>query len=377
MDFGNAQTPTPVNGIITQNTTWTKANSPYNLIGNVFVNNGVKLTIEAGVIVNFNGYYLMVSGTLIARGTETDKIQLNLGYIIFREDSAAWNEQTASGSVIESTNLDAIKVQSASPKINKNSMYAYNVSSEAIDIEGGSPIITNNNITGPIIINGSPTISNNNITADSAALFNVGGSPLIENNNIIGTAGTVPDVNKYPWSIVAGVIMIDNGSPFLVNNTIDEKFHSSRMSIGCCGGSGVTLRNNTIYGEVYSEQIPFTIEGNVINGTLLMGSNGYNPDHPVDTQITVISNTIDSVEIDVGKATIQHNLILGDITLGTVVAVNAGPETTFTAVTALIQNNIINGTIYYQSSASSAVNYNNLLIQNNQKTIRLKYRCRC
>ena len=66
---------TDVSGVISSNTTWTKANSPFSVTGNVLVNSGVTLTIEAGVTVNFSGaYYLQVEGTLSAIGTAADSI---------------------------------------------------------------------------------------------------------------------------------------------------------------------------------------------------------------------------------------------------------------------------------------------------------------
>lgn len=63
------QASTDVIGIITSNTTWTKANSPYNLTGSILVSNGVELTILAGVTVNLNGYVIMVNDTLTAGGS--------------------------------------------------------------------------------------------------------------------------------------------------------------------------------------------------------------------------------------------------------------------------------------------------------------------
>ena len=68
---------TPVTGIITSDTTWTKADSPYNLTGDVLVSNGATLTIEPGVTVFFNSYFMDVNGTLSAKGNETEKIVMS------------------------------------------------------------------------------------------------------------------------------------------------------------------------------------------------------------------------------------------------------------------------------------------------------------
>ncbi len=68
----NAQTiikPGSVSG------TWTKKESPYLIKGDVQVPAGKTLTIKAGVVVKFDGPYMMnVQGSLIAEGIETDSI---------------------------------------------------------------------------------------------------------------------------------------------------------------------------------------------------------------------------------------------------------------------------------------------------------------
>ncbi|MCB0806624.1 MAG: right-handed parallel beta-helix repeat-containing protein [Bacteroidales bacterium] len=64
--FGYAMS-TDVSGVISVNTTWNLAGSPYVVTGDITVNNGVTLTIDANVVVKFNSSRkLIVLGTLNA-----------------------------------------------------------------------------------------------------------------------------------------------------------------------------------------------------------------------------------------------------------------------------------------------------------------------
>ena len=81
LNTGNTSQPferpdsTRANIIISSDTSWTLANSPYDLTGNVLIQNGATLTIKPGVTVRFgDGNYIQVEGRLVANGTKDNRI---------------------------------------------------------------------------------------------------------------------------------------------------------------------------------------------------------------------------------------------------------------------------------------------------------------
>ena len=69
------QSQTNVSGALSSDTTWSLSNSPYTVTGNVLVLDEVTLTIEAGVVIKLqNNVGIVVNGTLIANGNETNRI---------------------------------------------------------------------------------------------------------------------------------------------------------------------------------------------------------------------------------------------------------------------------------------------------------------
>ena len=69
---------TNVSSNVTTNTEWTVAGSPYVITAAISVNSGVTLTVDPGVVVEFENWnylgYLTVNGTLLAAGTSASPI---------------------------------------------------------------------------------------------------------------------------------------------------------------------------------------------------------------------------------------------------------------------------------------------------------------
>lgn len=65
---------TDVSGSISTDTTWNVSGSPYIVKGDIYINEGVNLTIEPGVGIRFDGYFHMyVDGNLSAVGNDINK----------------------------------------------------------------------------------------------------------------------------------------------------------------------------------------------------------------------------------------------------------------------------------------------------------------
>ncbi len=90
LSFVQAQTvvaPGEVSGI------WTKSNSPYQITGNIYIQNDSTLTIEPGVKVEFQGHFeLKVMGRLLAEGSTSDTIRFTVN-----DTTGFFNQDAATG----------------------------------------------------------------------------------------------------------------------------------------------------------------------------------------------------------------------------------------------------------------------------------------
>lgn len=283
---GGVRASTPVNGILTSNTTWTVAQSPIQLAGPVCVFNGATLTIEPGVTVDFGRYYLQVNGTLVARGTSDNKIYMtstdtssNPDQIQFYPSSTAWNEATSSGSIIENVVFNKIMIQAkgCSPKIANN---VFNDPSSWMAIYGtggGSLIITGNVIQGDlqegISVGGSSVVTGNffNTTGRGMATAIVAHeNTYVANNKIMNYyIGVTADAH----STVTGNVIAYCSEAGIWSISPDVNIHNNYIMncrVGLKAGGNIqsnTIINNNIGIQTASPFIQTTIKNNNIVGS--------------------------------------------------------------------------------------------------------------
>jgi parallel beta-helix repeat protein len=322
MPLGTAQTSTPVNGIITQNTTWTKTNSPYSLTGPVGVSQGVTLTIEPGATVNLNSYYITVNGTMIAKGTNSDKIQINgidgsspgipLGSslaISFTYGIIINNNENSIGSTFENVIINSVRMALGSSSIIDHCTVIGFVA-------GQSTIISNNLVTGVLFAGGNSQVLNNTIKGGIQAEYE---SPIIS-NNVISGGGRGNGI----WFYLSDNIAISGNTITNCeqgifaqggNGIIDRNFIADNTDgITISYGATVTLQKNTIEKNRVGIQVGSDVRPVVIYNNLL--DNSYDIYLGSSVNINVANNWWGTTDTQAINQTIFDNK--NDFNLGTV-----------------------------------------------------------
>jgi parallel beta-helix repeat protein/predicted outer membrane repeat protein len=214
---------------------WTQANSPYLILGNITIPQDSLLTIDPGVVVQFQGHYqLHVLGSIHALGTS--------GNII---------------SISAVTNWWGIRYDAISAT-QDSSLF------EFCSIEKGNATGTGNYSNGGafFIINFSKiriqncTLINNTAYINGGAIFCDHANPKIISNTFSGnTAGSAYGGAIYCWY----------ASPSIINNTLT--YNASSI---CCKYSspaiiGNTITHNTVNSTIYCEYSSPSIINNVIS----------------------------------------------------------------------------------------------------------------
>ena len=312
LHFGLAQSGTDVSGVISSNTTWTQADSPYLLTGPVTVNNGVTLTIQAGVTVNFsyvqNENYsqypqnenMQVNGNLRIQGSKSSKVVL--------VSTPSYNQKPYDGSIningdsiienaiINSTDISTIgKCTIENTIINSNSIFSNNsitMSNDTADgvyfqIEGGSAKVSDNTLSGTGLVysyasDGSSVTSHNTIVGGEIEVF--GGSAVISDNDING--GGSGSGGAFGFSLGSATVIISN-------NII------TRFGIYGSGGT-YTIERNIIENDYIAIQMfaasPIIEKNTIINNSIGLNSISSNiPSIPTVTDNNIYNNSMDNI----------------------------------------------------------------------------------
>ena len=236
----------------------------YEVIGDISVLHGDTLIIEPGVRVYFmDDYSFNISGTLLAIGTETNRIYFLSGQLYVNQGD--WNE---------------IKFEDSS---NDNSIISYSkivYAKNGIHCSSSSPTITNNYINDNSYFGiycveySSPTITNNNFYHNNdSGIYSNSSTPTISNNNI--------GYSEY------GICCTDSSTPTISNNVI----RSNNDGICCLYSSSPTITDNTFinnYRGIYCDNSTPTISNNIIrnnDGGIYCGNSA-----PSINKNTIINN---------------------------------------------------------------------------------------
>ncbi len=208
--------------------TWTRDNSPYNVVGEIRVPPESTLVIEPGVLVDFQGHYKFIVdslATLLAVGTESDSI-------FFTCDTLAnpdrWHGirfiYADSNSQISYCRLEHGKTTGSSPDNCGGAIYCYY----------SSPTISNNTIT-----RNSPT--GTAPSAHGGAIFCERSAPTISGNSI--TQNSAED------GYGGGIYCVFCQDLSIIHNTISDNQTRRGGAIMCIASTNITVSGNVVSGN--------------------------------------------------------------------------------------------------------------------------------
>jgi len=199
---------------------WTEAGSPYQINGEITLASGTILTIDPGIIVEFQGYYkLIVEGVLLAEGTETDSIIFTTN-----EPATGWH-----GIRFESnSSTDSTKFAYCKFEYGKATGASYEATGGAIYSNGFDLISIENS-----------TFLNNSASGGGAIYLRDGASPVIRNSKFIN--------NEALGSADGGAIYFEwQSTAQVINNLFANNTAGSRGGAMVISNSDIVLTNNTI-----------------------------------------------------------------------------------------------------------------------------------
>jgi parallel beta-helix repeat protein/VCBS repeat-containing protein len=344
---------TNVSGAISSDITWSLANSPYTVTGNILVASGVTLTIEAGVTVKVNsGLYIKIKGKIIAEGTSSSLITFtssasspakgNWKYIMFDNSNTVFDSEYnyQSGNKMK---YCVISYAEYGLRIFQSSFYLDNSTISNNSLSG----IDFDDVTKSLISNN--TISNNPSGTSLTGLTNDEGDDNYEND-------TYKDVM---W--LANTIK-DNDNSGLVFNRHGTRSYNNIYKNNIITGNGISD-----FGGGYGLDLPW---GNVTDGVknnLIEGNVIYNNGNGI--RIGTGPSGWGGSGYDSKVSTVKKNFIINNK------GYSINTYETYTNETLVIENNIIvanqnsNKLVELKDEKGSVFRYNTLLNTTKNVTI--------
>ncbi len=236
--------------------TWEVINSPYNILGNIVIQESDSLIVEPGIEIIFQGYYsLFVEGCLIAVGTETDSIYFTvndtIGFSNINTTDGSWNGFTfdnEDATAVTQTILSYCDISYAK----KIGGYLEHQGGAIFIDYGGSVDITHNRIHHNIAGRGGainmhePTIITNNYITDNYAIYGGGGIAVSYNNVTI--INNVIAFNRAGLG-GGGIALGGSQNTICCNNTIAYNLSEKGNGISYSYHYPIDFYNNIIWGN--------------------------------------------------------------------------------------------------------------------------------
>jgi hypothetical protein len=208
---------TQVGGILSSNTTWTTANSPYTLTNTLQIPDDINLTIEPGVTVTIQSSdttMFLINGVIQAHGNLTNKIIfdgngnsnffktnhpvskgfVDLDYCIIRNgQSAFWFDNTGSFNLTNSE-LSNLSQSSYLWYPSQDTFIEYNAFTNTAGIKIGTDDFSSQS-PGAVYIRYNLFNSNQGIIVNNYASYG-SSKTIVNNNSFTNTAGIILEVEK-------------------------------------------------------------------------------------------------------------------------------------------------------------------------------------